>query len=98
MAVAKKVAKKSVKPAAKKVVAKKATAARRSWDDNVKLKVVKDFPAQEGSAASKLFAAVKRSKTVGDARKATARLERSEMLIPYLRFWTKRGELKVLAA
>jgi hypothetical protein len=96
MAVAKKVAKKSVKPVAKKAAAKATT--RRSWDDNVKLKFVRDFPAQEGSAASKLFAAVKRSKTVGEARKATARLERSEMLVPYLRFWTKRGELKVLAA
>jgi len=90
MAISKKVAKKST---AKKVVAKKAT--RRSWDDAVKLKVVKEFKTREGSAASKLFAAVKRSKTVGEARKATARLERGEMLIPYLRFWTKRGELKV---
>ncbi len=100
MAVTKKVAKKSVaKAAAKKSVAKttKVKASRRSWDDNVKLTVVKDFPAREESAAAKIFAAVRKSKTVGDARKNVARLERKEMLISFLRFWTKRGELKVSA-
>jgi hypothetical protein len=95
MAVTKKVAKKSVAKAAVKKSTTKV--ARRSWDDTVRLTVVKDFPAREESAAGKIFAAVRKSKTVGDARKNVARLERKEMLVPFLRFWLKRGELKVSA-
>lgn len=75
------------------------TSKRQSWSDDVKIIVAaKENPGLEGSAAFKIWEALKSCKTVGAVKAKAKRLEKREgHVIGLLRYWTKRGEVKVAA-
>ena len=73
----------------------KRSSTRNRWADETKLSIVaKENPGREGSAAYKIFDALKSCKTIGAARAKTKRLESREgHLTTLLAYWKKRGEV-----
>jgi len=95
-------AKKTTKKTSARRKAKKSSngGARRRWTDDIKLSFGKENPNREGSAAYKMYEAIKDMKTVGAARAkvAKAKLEKRDGHFPVmLRVWSEKGTLKVSA-
>jgi hypothetical protein len=95
-------AKKTAKKTSARRTKKAATngGARRRWTDETKLSFGKENPNREGSAAYKMYEAIKDMKTVGAARAKVmkAKLEKRDGHFPVmLRVWADKGTLKVSA-
>ena len=64
--------------------------------DEAKVSIVKDYPAREGTAAYKMWTALKGCKTVQAARAKLEKVEsRDGHTAMMLRLWNKKGFVKI---